>query len=100
MKNQNSFVCVRKPNGSVRLCLGLMYLNRYIVRPYHNSKTLDDVLPKLAGAKRFSILDSNKLLFNLGLTESASKLMTFGIMFRLYCYLRGPREYHLAQMLL
>ena len=57
----NSFVCVRKPNGSIRLCLDPTHLNRYIVHPHQNSKTLDDILPKLAGAKKFSIVDSTKV---------------------------------------
>ena len=86
----NSFVCVRKPNGSICLCLDPTHLNKYIVRPHHNSKTLDDILPKLVGAKKFSIVDSTKSFFNLGLTEKASLLMTFGTMYGRYCYLRVP----------
>ena len=33
----HSFVCVRKPNGSIRLCLDPIHLNKYIVHPHHNS---------------------------------------------------------------
>ena len=72
----NSFVCLHKPNGSIRLCLDPTHLNKYILRPHHNSKTLDDILPKLSGAKKFSIVDSTKSFFNLGLTERASLLTT------------------------
>ena len=86
----NSFVCVRKPNGSMRLCLDPTHLNKYIVRAHHNSKTLDDILPKLSGAKKFSIVDSTKLFFNLSLTKRASLLTTFGTMYGCYCYLRVP----------
>ena len=86
----NSFVCVRKPNGSICLCLDTTHLNIYIVRPYHNSKTLDDILPKLVSAKRFSIVDSTKSFFNLSLTKRASLLTTFGTMYGHYCYLRVP----------
>ena len=86
----NSFVCVHKPNGSIRLCLDPTHLNKYIVRPHHNSKTLDDILPKLSGTKKFSIVDSTKSFFNLGLTERASLLTMFGTMYRRYCYLRMP----------
>ena len=68
----NSFICVRKPNGSIRLCLDPTHLNKYILRPHHNSKTLDDILPKLSGAKKFSKVDSTKSFFNLGLTKIAS----------------------------
>ena len=86
----NSFVCVRKPNGSIRLCLDPTHLNKYILRPHHNSKTLDHILPRLAGAKKFSRVDSTKLFFNLGLTERASQLTVFGTMYWRYCYLRVP----------
>ena len=84
----NSFVCVHKPNGSIRLCLDPTHLNKYILRPHHNSKTLDDILPKLSGAKKFSIVDSTKSFFNLDLTERASLLTTFGTKYRRYCHLR------------
>ena len=40
----NSFVCVRKPNDSIHLFLDPTHLNKYIVRPHHNSKMLDDIL--------------------------------------------------------
>ena len=32
------FIYVRKPNGSIRLCLDPTHLNKYIVRPHQNSK--------------------------------------------------------------
>ena len=86
----NSFFCVRKPNGSIVLCLDLTHLNKYIVRPHHNNKTLDDILPKLSGAKKFSIVDSTKSFFNLSLMKRASLLTTFGTMYGCYCYLRVP----------
>ena len=86
----NSFVCVCNPNGSIRLYLDPTHLNKYIVRPHHNSKTLDDIFPKLAGVKTFSIVDSTKLFFNLGLTERVSLLTNFGTMYGRYCYLRVP----------
>ena len=86
----NSFICVRKPNGSIRLCLDPTHLNKYILRPHHKSKTLDDILPRLAGAKRFSIVDSTKSFFNLSLTRKASLLTMFGTIYGHYCYLRVP----------
>ena len=85
----NSFDCVHKPNGNIKLCLDPTHLNKYIVRPHHNSKTLDDILPRLSGAKKFSIDDSTKS-FNLSLTKSTSLLKTFGTMYGRYCYLRVP----------
>ena len=93
MRSQNgsiSFICVRKPNGSKRLCLDPTHLNTYNVCPHHNSKSLDDILPKLTGAKKVSIVDSTKSFFNLSLTKKASLLTTFGTMYGHYCYLRVP----------
>ena len=86
----NSFVCVHKPNGSITLCLDPTHLNKYILRPHHNSKTSDDILPKLSGMKKFSIVDSTKSFFNLGLMERASLLTTFGTIYGRDCYLRVP----------
>ena len=60
------------------------------MRPHHNSKMLDDILPKMPGAKKFSIVDSTKSFFNLSLTKRASLLITFGTMYGCYCYLRVP----------
>ena len=60
------------------------------MRPHHNSKMLHGILPKLAGAKKFSIVDSTKLFFHLSLTKRVSLLMTFGTMYGCYCYLRVP----------
>ena len=86
----NSFVCVRQPNDSIRLCLDPTHLNKYILCPHHKSKTLDEIFPKLAGAKKFSIADSTKSFFDLSLTRKASLLTMFGTMYGHYYYLRVP----------
>ena len=52
----NSYVIVKKPNGSLRICLDPTDLNTYIVRPVYNSHTLDDVSHFLKKAKHFSVL--------------------------------------------
>ena len=54
----NSCVCVTKPTtGKIRLCLDPKDLNRAIKCPHRYMLTLEDVLPKLSGAKFFTILD-------------------------------------------
>ena len=51
---------------------------------------LDNILPKLSGAKKSSIVDSTKSFFNLSLMKRASLLTMFGTMYGCYCYLRVP----------
>ena len=38
----NSFVCVKKSNGKIRLCLDLTHLNKWIIRPHHSVQSLVD----------------------------------------------------------
>ena len=77
----NSFVCIKKPNGKIQLCLDPTHLNRWIIRPRHSSKLVDDVLHNLNGAKFFSVVDSTSLFYNHKLDKESSKLTTFGTPF-------------------
>ena len=75
----NSFVCMKKPNGKIRLCLDHKYLNKLIFIPRHNSKLVDDILHRLNGAQYFTVVDSTSSFFNQKVDEESSKLTTFGI---------------------
>ena len=86
----NTFVCVRKPNGKLRLCLDPTHLNKWIIRLRHSAKLVDDVLYKLNGAKWFTVVNSTSSFFNHKLDTESSKLTTFGTPFRRYRYLRMP----------
>ena len=44
-----SIICVRKPNGKIRLCLHLTQLNKYMVRPRHNVQILDALAKSSSG---------------------------------------------------
>jgi len=61
----NSCVCVTKPNRKIRLCLDPKDLNRAIKRPHRYTPTLEDILPKLSGAKFFTILDTRSGYWNV-----------------------------------
>ena len=81
----NSFVIVKKPNGSLRICLDLTDLNREIVRPVCNFQTMDDIIEKLKGARYFAVFDTTKGFFHVPLNQE-SKMLTamltpFGILY-------------------
>ena len=86
----NSFFCIKKPNAKIQLCLDPAHLNRWIIRPRHSSKLVDDVLHNLNGEKFFSVVDSTSSFYNHKLDKESSKLMTFGTPFGQYRYLRMP----------
>ena len=71
----NSYVIVKRPNGSLRICLDPTDLNKYIVQPVCNSRTLDDVSHLLKNAKYYSVFDATKGFFHLPLSAK-SKLLT------------------------
>ena len=71
----NRYVIVKKPNGILRICLDPTDLNKYIVQPICNSRTLDDVSHQLKGAKYFSVFDATIGFFHLPLSAK-SRLLT------------------------
>ena len=63
----NSLVYSRKPNGQLRIRLDPKDLNNAIRREHHVIPTLEEILPKLAGAKFFSIVDTKCGYWNVNL---------------------------------
>ena len=86
----NSIVCATKPRGGIRLCLDPRDLNRAIKRPHHVTPTLDDILPKLNGAKYFTILDARSGYWNIKLDEESSYATTFNTPIGRFRFLRLP----------
>ena len=72
----NSYICVKKPNGLIRVCINPRPLHKVIIRPVHRSKTLDDILPELARGHFFSKFDCTKGFWNLKLDYQSSLLTT------------------------
>ena len=71
----NSYVIVKKPNESLRICLDPTDLNKYIVQPICNSRTPDNVSHQLKDAKFFSVFNATKGFFHLPLS-ALSRLLT------------------------
>jgi len=86
----NSLVCVPKSTGTLRLCLDPKDLNCAIKRPHYFTPTLEDILPKLNGAKCYSILDARSGDWNTKLSQESSLLSTFNLPFGRYRFLRLP----------
>ena len=86
----NSLVCVAKSTSALRLCLEPKDLNCVIKRPHCFTPTLEDVPPKINGAKCFSILDTRSGYWNIKLTQESSLLTTFNSPLARYSFLRRP----------
>ena len=82
----NSFVIVKKPNGSLRICLDPTDLNKEIVRPVCNSQTMDDIIEKLKGAKYFAVFDTSKGFFHVPLDQESKMLTAMLTPFGIYVY--------------
>ena len=93
----NSLVYRRKPNGKLRICLDPKDLNKAISREHHVIPTLEEILPKLSGAKYFSIVDAKCGYWNVELDQESSYLTTFNSPFGRYRFLRMPFGLRMSQ---
>ena len=85
----SSLVTVVKPN-KVRVCIDPRDLNKAIQRPKYQIPTLEEILPQLAEAKIFSVLDAKDGFHQVQLDAPSSYLTTFWMPFGRYRYLRMP----------
>lgn len=67
---------VRKPNGSLRICIDPQPLNEALMREHYKLPVLDDVLPDLKDAKLFSKLDVKEAFWHVRLDKESSELTT------------------------
>jgi len=93
----NSLVYRRKANGRLRLCLDPKDLNEAIQREHHSTSTLEEILPKLSGAKLFSIVDVKCGYWNVVLDEESSFLTTFNSPYGRYRFKRMPFGLKMSQ---
>ena len=68
-------VIVKKLNGSLHICLDPTDLNKEIIRPVCNARTMDDVVHKLKDAKFFVVFNTSKGFFHVPL-DAESKVLT------------------------
>ena len=83
-------VPVVKRNGKIRICVDLRKLNETVKRERYILPTLEDVAPKLAGAKVFSKLDASSGYWQIHLHPESSRLTTFITPNGRFCFRRLP----------
>jgi hypothetical protein len=74
----SSMVAVKKTGtNKIRICLDPKDLNKAIKRPRYSQPTIEEILPQLAKAKVFSVLDAKDGFWQVKLDEESSLLTTF-----------------------
>ncbi|KAK2716625.1 hypothetical protein QYM36_006937 [Artemia franciscana] len=86
----NSLVLVRKADGSLRICLDPVDLNRAIERPHYPIPLFDEVAAKCKGAKTFFKMDARNGYWSMVLDKPSSELTTFNTMYGRYKWNRYP----------
>lgn len=86
----NSVVIVEKPNGSLRICLDPIHLNKYIVKEPYTIPTIKELAPNLSHKKLFTVLDIKDAFYHISLDETSSKMCSFSTPFGTYRFLRAP----------
>ena len=86
----NQMSVVKKKSGAIRICVDPRPLNLVLKREHFMLPVLDDILPKLSGARVFSICDLKQGYHHVELDEESSYLTTFATPFGRYRWLRLP----------
>ena len=82
----NSFVIVKKPNGNLRVCLDPTDLNKHIICPICNMRTLEEIIDMLKGSMYFAVFDSTKSFFHVPLDCESKQLTAMLTPIGIYLY--------------
>ena len=82
----NSFVIVKKPNGNLRVCLDPTDLNKHIIHPICNMRTLEEIIDMLKGSMYFAVFDSTKSFFHVPLDRESKQLTAMLTPMGIYLY--------------
>ena len=85
----SNMVVVKKPN-KLRICLDPQNLNKAIKRNHYPIPTIEEVAPRLANAKVFSVVDAKDGFLQVVLDQESSYLTTFWTPHGRYRWLRMP----------
>ena len=81
---------VKKPDGSLRICIDPQPLNDALQREHYRLPTLDDVPPNLNNARVFSKLDVKQAYWHVQLDKESRLLTTMITPFGRYRWVRLP----------
>ena len=70
----NSFVIVKKPNGNLGIHLDPTNLNKSIIRPVCNMRTLEEIIDLLKGSVYFAVFDCTKSFFHTPIDDDSKQL--------------------------
>ena len=87
---RKELVCVRKPNGALRICMDPKDLNENILREQYKIPKREEILSELAGAQWFTKLDASHGFWQLQIDSSSTDLCTFNTPFGQYSYQTSP----------
>lgn len=83
-------ICVKKSDGSVRLCLDARRINQMIIPTRDASPPLDELLARFHGRQYFSNLDFSSGYWQIPLHPSVRKFVSFVYDGRTYSFTRLP----------
>ena len=86
----SSVVVETKKDGSLRICIDPRPLNKALKRCHYPMPVVDDILPDLAHAKVFSVLDLKSGFWHVQVDDSSSTLTTMGTPFGRFRWKRLP----------
>ena len=86
----SSMAVVKKSNGTIRLCIDPKALNQALKRIHYPLPVIDDLLPLLANAKVFSVVDAKNGFWHVQLDSESSLLTTFGTPWERFRWTRLP----------
>jgi len=91
-KWMHPLIVVRKPDGSVRICVDLTKLNKHVDRIIHPAPTAEDAVARLAQGKPkfFAKFDCRQAYFQMPLDEESQKLTSFVTPWGAYYFCRSP----------
>lgn len=85
----SNMVVIETP-GKLRTCIDPSTLNKALLRSHYQMPTKEEILPDIAKAKVFSVLDAKDGYWQVKLDEESSHLTTFWTPLGRYRWLRMP----------